>query len=67
MHDWDRRPPGARVVLRADPVVRLQERVRALERELEDVAAGAERVRAEAEVEGSASAAERARFEEERR
>ena len=35
----------------SDATLRLEERVRALERELSDVAAGAERVRTEAEVE----------------
>ena len=65
--DWARRPSGVRVVLRADTVVRLQERVRALEREMSDVAAGAERVREEAEVEAEAWAVERARFEEDKR
>ena len=41
--------------------------MRALERELSDVAAGAERVQEEAEVEAEAWAVERARFAEERR
>jgi NADH dehydrogenase [ubiquinone] 1 alpha subcomplex assembly factor 7 len=49
----------------SDTAVRLEERVRALERELSDVAAEAERVRTEAEVEAEAWAAERARFEQE--
>ena len=48
-----------------DTAVRLEERVRALERELKDVAAEAERVRVEAEVEAGAWAAERARYEQE--
>ena len=48
-----------------DTAVRLEERVRALARELKDVAAEAERVRTEAEVEAGAWAAERARFEQE--
>jgi hypothetical protein len=49
----------------SDTAVRLEERVRALERELADVAAEAERVRAEAEVEAEAWAAERAHFQQE--
>ncbi|KAF8267438.1 Up-regulated during septation-domain-containing protein, partial [Lactarius quietus] len=49
----------------SDAAVRLEERVRALERELEDVSAEADRVRTEAEVEAEAWAVERARFERE--
>ena len=41
--------------------------MRALEREMSDVAAGAERVREETEVEAEAWAVERARFEEDKR
>ena len=50
--------------LGSDTAVRLEERVRAQEREVEDVAADAERVRAEVEVEAKAWVAERACVEE---
>jgi chromosome segregation ATPase len=46
-------------------VVRLEGRVRALERELEDVVAEAQRVRTEAEAKAEAWAEERARYEQE--
>lgn len=69
-----RRTTGLKIVWRSsswssargsDTAVYLEERVRALERELRDVAAEAGRVRAEAEVKAEAWAAERAYFQEE--
>jgi hypothetical protein len=48
----------------SDTAVRLEEHMRALERELSDVSAEVEPVRAEAEVEAEAWAAEHARFEQ---
>ena len=46
----------------SDTTVRLQERVRALERELSEVVTETERARTEAEVEAEAWTAERAHF-----
>ena len=50
----------------SDTAVRLEERVRALERELSEVVDEVERVRTEVEVEAEAWVAERARFERRR-